>query len=221
MKEYTQSGVDPIEYIRAETLTSLEQFKLRFGVNSVIALSGGADVMGDEATRELFSEVLLATRELSPAVLTGGTKGGIPELGLRVARDLGIPTIGVFPQKGRKNALFELIDLPIETMPPNLGSPTYGTETPTFATIPDVTIIIGGSFGTLTEISTMLKFNGKKIEDHENPIYLCPVEGSGGVADMIRQLVELKPGAEVCLPTTPVRTGEEIASFMRQHLLYN
>lgn len=221
MNEYSESLPNFIEQVRLSTEQQLAEFKKKFGVNIVVSLCGGSDVLEDEKAAELFSNILQNIKELRPAVLTGGTKGGIPELGLRVAKQLEIPTIGVFPPRGRKNALFDLIDLPIESIAPNLGSPTYGTETPVFAQIPDVAVVVGGGFGTLIEVSTMLKLNTKKIDDKQNPIYICPVSESGGVADMIPSLVELKPAVAVSIPQTPLKTGEGIASFIKQHLLYN
>lgn len=49
------------------------------------------------------------------AILTGGTEGGVPEDALRIAKDYGILTIGVYPSRGAKRALGEnLIDCAIE-----------------------------------------------------------------------------------------------------------
>lgn len=38
------------------------------------------------------------------AILTGGTKGGVPEDALKIAKKYGLNTIWVYPARGAKNA---------------------------------------------------------------------------------------------------------------------
>lgn len=194
--------------------SEINAFRKSFSISIIISISGGAEEHNHAYAETAITQLIKGLKPLSFAVLTGGTEGGIPELGTKIATSLEIPTIGVFPPKAHKYALLNDLDLAIQTLPPSIGSPGFGTETPSFAQLPDYAVVIGGSYGTLAEVSTILKGNTKRIKDGKNPIYLCPLAGSGGVAELIPTLVELSPNLLSCLPLQTLTTGAAIARFI-------
>lgn len=183
-------------------------------LKAILALSGGSEEGSEDVIADILRDLILNVRDLPVAILTGGTKGGVPEIGIRVARESSVPTIGVFPSRARSYALLDDLDIAIETLPPSVGSPSFGTETPSFVNLANGIAVVGGGFGTLTEISTALKVNMGRIRKNETPIYICPIQGTGGAADIISDL----PGIEkvgLSLPHTKISTGLEAARFFR------
>lgn len=190
----------------------------RDNLKAILALSGGSEDGSEEMIVNILKDLILNVKDFPVAILTGGTEGGIPEIGIRVAREFSVPTIGVFPPRARRYALFDYLDLAIETLPPSVGNASFGTETPSFVNLANGIAVVGGSFGTLTEIATALKVNAGRIKNGETPIYICPIQGTGGVADIISSL----PGIEkvrLSLPERSITTGAEAASFFRDRLV--
>lgn len=158
--------------------------------------------------------------------MTGGTKGGVPQLGMEMAKRLDVPTIGVFPKQGRKYALLGALDIAIETSPPDIGDGIFGTEAPTFVNILDGATIIGGSYGTLTEVSTILKTNAKRARDRSRnvegalpPLYFAPIAGTGGAADLAYSLArDLGGDIGLSMPEEPATDGVAAARFIADNL---
>lgn len=206
---------DSITVHLQETQRVLDDFKRRFAISFIVSISGGAEEHNISYTYKTILQLIEGLRDTSCAILTGGTSGGIPELGTKIAKENGLPTIAIYPPKARKYVLFDFIDLPIETLPPSIGPASFGSETPSFAQLPDYAVFIGGSYGTLAEASTMMKVNTKRKKDSQKPIYLLPISGSEGVADLIPLLVQLSPELAYCLPKFKVSTGELAADFIK------
>lgn len=158
--------------------------------------------------------------------MTGGTEGGVPQLGVETARRLNVPTIGVFPKQGRKYALLDALDIAIETSPPDIGDGIFGTETPTFVNMLDGATIIGGSYGTLTEVSTILKTNAKRARDRSRnvgdalpPLYFAPIAGTGGAADLAYSIVnDTNVDIGPSIPSKPTFDGCGAAKFIMSNL---
>lgn len=222
MIEFEKRLTDRIEYHREQTELRLAKFKKNFGVKHIVSLSGGADA-SVETTRKIVRELLqqFQGHDTGVAILTGGTKGGIPEMGLEVARECGLPTVAVFPQRARteQTVRYDLIDLPIEALPPSVGKPTFGTETPTFAQIPDMAVIIGGKFGTLIEVATILKLNQSRIRHNETFIYICPILETGGIADIVLGLTILDPKLSATV-IPEIRTGFDAGKTLLRLMEY-
>lgn len=213
----TEQCEDSVDGHLERVQQALAEFRDKFAISFIVSISGGADERGGSRVHNVLEELILGLRDTSAAILTGGTKGGIPEMGIKIAKAHGLPTIGVFPPKGRKYALLDQLDLPIETLPPSVGPATFGSETPTFAQLPDYAVFYGGSFGTLVEASTMMKINAKRHRDGVEPIYLVPILGSEGVADLIPLLIQLNPDLAYCLPSLNVQSGGEAAKFIKSN----
>lgn len=207
-----------VEGHRVAVKQKLAEFKKQQGVHFIVSISGGAEEGNLLAAQTIIEEAVTLLRDLHITVLTGGTRGGIPELGIRVAKRLDIPTVGVYPPRAKKYVLFELLDLTIECLPPSYGEASFGTETPTFAQLPDASIIIGGSYGTLAEVATMLKTNSRRAKKGIRPVYLCPISNTGGVADLFPTLLTLSSDTREWTSTAPVYTGIEAAGFIKGKL---
>ena len=114
-----------------------------------------------------------------------------------------------------------LLDLAIEISPPDIGEGIFGTETPSFVNMLDGAMIIGGEYGTLTEAATILKVNTKRVRDRsrgqsvKHPIYLAPIAGSGGAADIIYSTIRVMDcDTGDCIPNNPIYSGSEAADFI-------
>jgi len=210
---------------REKTKWAVANFRARFDIEAVIGISGGADERNVEQTTVIILDFLSNLRDRRVAIVSGGTSGGIPELATVIAKQLNLPTVGVFPRDGRKSALLDQLDLAIESLPPSLGKAGFGTETPTFIDILHGMIIIGGEFGTLVEVATALKINKDRLRKELPIIYLCPIQGTGGIADIVRVLPVIKIRDNYlpkdCLPEEDVYTGIDAARFLRRKLFEN
>lgn len=178
----------------------LEYFCRQYGVTFIVAVIGSLSEMNLEKATTDITTIVSALRTLSCAVLTGGTRGGVPELATTIAQQHTVPTIGVFPPNAQQDQLAEL-SLAIETLPPSVGVPTFGTETATLVQLPKYAVVIGGAMGTLAEVATMLKINRRRLSKKEQPIEILPIHGTGGVADMMSQIVQLSPELAHCVIT--------------------
>jgi predicted Rossmann-fold nucleotide-binding protein len=196
---------------------SVNRLLLENNLRAILAISGGAEEESLDSTCQIISDLIINTKDIPVAILTGGTKGGVPEIGIQIARKSSVPTIGVYPPQGRQHALLNDLDIAIETLPPLFGRAGFGTETPTFINLANGIAVIGGGFGTLTEVSAACKINVDRNKKQESPIYICPISGTGGVADIIQSL----PGMERIknsFPTTSINNGKDAAKFFRANL---
>lgn len=178
---------------RREVAEALHWFRQEFLVTYVIAVLGGAKQDNLIYAHAALSELMRGLRGTTAAVLTGGTKGGIPELAITLARENDLPTLAVRPPSGAKYAL-DKVDLVIQTPLPSVGSGTFATETPTLTRLPDYAIVFGGGDGTAAEVTTIGKFNSKRVKDGQEPVRVLPIEHSGGVASVLQELGKVCPG---------------------------
>ena len=197
-------------------------------VRYVVGMSGDADPDKQILTQDIIEEFATHFIGGNYAILTGGTEGGVPQMGVETAKRLGIPTIGVFPKQGTKYTLLSQLDLAIETSPPDIGDGTFGTETPAFVNMLDGATVIGGGYGTLTEISTILKTNTKRARDRsrglpdtQDPIYFAPITSTGGAAASVYNLTHNLGGdmeTSLGMPISPATDGHDAAKFIYDRL---
>lgn len=218
-----------IEAVRAETVAKVESFLQSNGLMYVVALIGDSETSGAIGMRNTgiiteFMENLSSRQQY--AIQTGGTSGGVPELGTKIARQFGMATIGVYPAAVRNYALPEPADLVIETPDLVFGRTSFGTETPTFVNMLSGAVLLGGSFGTRAEVSSILRTNKSRQatlrrdpNTSERPIYLCPVAGTGRSADeLVRLSIDEDIGECLPAPRNSVTTGLEAATFINNKL---
>lgn len=204
------------ELERAELQEILRSFRIQYSVKRIVGILGGSDAAA-VSQRSLVQEFLSGMDDFRVGVLSGGTKGGLPQIAVEEAKSFGLPSIGVFPSDRRKLALLDQLDLAIETPPPLVGNADFGTETPTLVRIPDAVVVISGGVGTLTEVATILKMNKGLLKKGFVPVYIVPIYGSGGVADHVHLLLEIDD-IRRSLPSFLVRNGSDAALFLRSVL---
>lgn len=196
---------------------AIAEFKQKFAVSYIVSISGSADKKYEKLAEDEITCLVKGLKKSNSkfAVLSGGTKTGVPEIATQVARKNDIPTIGVFPPKARSSGdvLYDILDLPIETLAPSIGKPGFGTETPSFAQLPDYAVFIGGGLGTAMEACMMLKLNKSRIEKHEVPIFICPI-GSDRATELIPLLASLEPILASCLAIN-LLSGSDAAEYIK------
>jgi len=225
-----------------EDFTSrVEAFKKDRGVHFILAFSGGADdssplfqhivdslkedgtpnadALVSKAKKEYIAnivrEVLLPLRGYRLAILTGGTAWGVPAVAIETAKELGFPTIGVFPLTAslkKSNMLPDgSLDLTV-CVHPFVGTSQWGDESAIFTKLLDAVIIIGGGAGTMVEVAHLLKQNEKKGTTK----HLIPIYGTGGTADKVSFFPGKPETMARCVPQKPIVSGTDACEYLKQ-----
>lgn len=77
--------------------------------------------------------------------------------------------------------------------------------------------MLGGEFGTQIEVATILKTNKARHGNDQLPIYLCPLAGTGGVADATYEAHKIADVYDA-LPNPPITNGADAAEFISHKL---
>lgn len=183
----------------------------------IIAFSGGSSEELESRVKELVEQAVSEFRGLNVAILTGGTKWGVPKYATQKAKDLALPVIGVYPSRGAKYALNNL-DFALE-VPPRFHDSEWGDETEVFAKLAQGVVMIGGSFGTAIEFSHIMKANERRIKNNIEPVYIAPlsIPGANSFADLVYQF-SIKPEMRICIPEIKPSSGHDAASFLIKNL---
>ncbi|MBI5306656.1 hypothetical protein HZB04_03685 [Candidatus Wolfebacteria bacterium] len=207
-------------------------FKKEYGIHNIIAFSGGADIElngipSDDPIQEQYKKFITALEEriigycigkfrgYQIAILTGGTKWGIPKTATFTAKKFGLKTIGIYPLIGKKHALDKnMFDLEI-CVEHLFGESRWGDESPIFANLLDGVVVFSGGAGTLIECTHVLKIN-EALKKSGLPLkYIVPISGTGGVADGL-PFVWAKPEIRfLCMPSFRIITGLQVADILR------
>lgn len=188
------------------------------GIKRIIAFSGGADDKLESAVQSVVEQSLDVLCNYPVAILSGGTKWGLPKYASTIAKRKSLPTLGVYPLRGKKHSLGTELDFPIE-IGPRYGSSEWGDESEIFAKLANGVEIIGGGFGTLIEFSHIMKSNEGKIKSGIEPVYIAPVRfpDVNSVADVAYNFCR-KPELTTCFPEKEIISGEEAARFLVEKL---
>ncbi|MBI5358196.1 hypothetical protein HZB69_01030 [Candidatus Amesbacteria bacterium] len=172
-----------------------QKFKEGKSISHTLGVIGGSSEEDLSSQKNLLIEgcKLIQTKIGNFGIISGGTRKGVPDLALDIGRELGIPTIGVFPQEKAKYVASEKIDFAIPVPSQLLSQVTWGIETSTLVSIPDVFILIGGEWGTLTEVSMIMKRNNSLVRHGIPPVPLISLAGSGKLADSLEQIIQIFP----------------------------
>lgn len=228
-----------IEITIGDVSKHIKEFKKRNAIDKIIAFSGGSDEKETEV-KSIVDEALQKLKNFSVAILTGGTKFGIPQFATQSAKNLNIKIIGILPIVGRKHALpSDDFDLQIFVAPSfagSLDSPNiphrdlttndysqsfWGDESPLFAKLADAMIVIGGGSGTLIEIAHAMKINETLIKPDSPrlPIFIVPVLGVSGVSEVINFLPFKENVRQKVLPISErIFTGRQASDFLIRKL---
>lgn len=214
----------------------VEDFKHLHGLHKIIAFSGGADselsgVSKDDPLQlqyqeyavaleaRFIGEAILKLQGFRIAILTGGTKWGVPKTAVMEAKRNRLQTIGIFPLTGEKHALgSDVLDLSI-CIEPFSGESRWGDESPVFTNLLDGVIVYGGGAGTLTECAHILKINEALLKSGKDSLkYIVPISGTGGVADGL-PFIWAKPEVRYrCMPQERVTNGARAAEIIIEQL---
>lgn len=213
----------------------IESFIKNHGIHKVIAISGGSDAVLNgvpeddplqaqyqEFTRSfeerIIDQFIGKLRGYLIAILTGGTKWGVPKTATIIAKKYGIKTIGIYPLVGKKYALGDnLLDLSI-CVEPQYGASRWGDESPIFTNLLDSTIVFSGSAGTLVECAHILKINEDLRKKNQPLKYIVPISGTGGVADGLSFIWAKPEIRSECMPNFRVQNGFQAADIIREKL---
>lgn len=154
----------------------------------------------EERVTRIIRDCLLKFKDLNGkiAILTGGTKGGVPEWATKISKEMGFKTIGIYPLVGKKYFLGnQYVDFSFCVEPIYQDADTkhlfsidscWGDESSLFAKLLDSVIVIGGAAGTLIEVAYILKLNKEIMKGktrYPRLKYIVPISGFGGVSEGI------------------------------------
>lgn len=214
----------------------IENFMKNNGIHKIIAISGGSDAIlsgvpeGDllQAQYKEFSrsfeervidQFIGKLRGYLIAILTGGTKWGVPKTANIIAKKYGIKTIGIYPLVGKKHALGDdILDLSI-CVEPRYGASRWGDESSIFTNLLDGAIVFSGGAGTLIECAHILKINEDLRKKNQPLKYIVPISGTGGVTDGLSFIWSKPEIRSECMPNFRVYNGFQAADLIREKLV--
>lgn len=189
------------------------------GIEYFIAFSGGSNVPEEKIDQILSDAFHHLAGYSNVAIITGGTKGGLPGGAALAAQESGLITYGIFPETGSKYAVREQLTR-VEIVEPRFGRSEWGDEAEIFAKLANGVVMIEGANGTLIEYAHLMKINERRLkaDSEQSPIYIAPVEGLGGVSEIIRSHLIFKPGLEAVLPDKPITNGGVAIDYLIEKL---
>ena len=208
----------------SEQLTkSIATFKYENGISKLIAVCGGSLVAG-LGQEKVLADVFAQLQPFAPhvAILTGGTRGGLPEAATKLAHQYGLQVLAVVPACAKPANLMREVACRIQVESLVVNS-TWGSESAVLMNIADGLVLMGGGAGTLTELANALKINEGRLRAPPltkgyAPIMIAPVSGYGGVADLLPALLAnsiIKQSLwETCFPPATLHNGAEAATYL-------
>jgi len=189
-----------------------KEFMSKNGLGYVIGFSGGSD-KEENQVQNIIEESMTYLKSKPVVILTGGTKYGVPRIATEIAKDYGLKTIGVMPQRGEKSAVGGL-DLVLIAQP-RVGSSEYGDESEIFAKLCNGVEIIGGSSGTKIEFNHIMKINDRRLNPkyNETPIYVAPIASISGFSSQIHGSDEARKFPQV-IPSEIIMNGKDAAEYL-------
>lgn len=227
--------------------SAIPTFLSEKGIEQVIAFSGGAASVPSEFGEDIRSALQDASKKfeqsvvrdalekLRPyrdkiAILTGGTRYGVPATASSIAKETGFFTIGIFPSAGEEKALSgDILDLRVRVdICEDFRADTaehraqfrsdWGDESPHFAKTLDGVIVFGGRAGTMIEVAHLLKTNERRHKHKQKPKMIVPILASGGMAEATPYLPANPEVRDWCMPDRIVRSGADAAQILEHRL---
>ena len=194
----------------------ISEFTASRSIQKIIGFSGGSDD-NEEMLRYQVRNAMNFLVNKPIAILSGGTKYGMPRIACEEAKRLNLPTIGVMPSRAVEKKQ-DILDLDFRIIvPPRCGNSEFGDESEVFAKIADGIIYLGGMYGTLIEYAHVMKINQGRVKKGGKIVYVAPIQGFGGVSEFAMTL-PMPEEFKKCLPENPVHSGEDAASYLLQML---
>lgn len=214
----------------------VDDFLKDYGIGKIIAFSGGADSelsnvpgndplqidykkFSDKKEKRIIGDAIEMFNSMRIAILTGGSKWGVPKTAATLAKKHGLTTIGVYPLCGKKHALSDdFLDLSI-CVEPMFKESRWGDESSIFAKLLNGVIVYSGGSGTLIEISHILKMNEAILKYQDVPLkIIVPLSGTGGVAGGLPFIWAKQHVKKACFPDKEISKGNEAADFLIKKL---
>lgn len=195
----------------------LAVFRAQHAGKRFIAISGGADAQTETAAHD-FLDAFFAELPIDRVVLiTGGTRGGIPEYATMAGKAQGFPVIGIVPERAvGTDKILPVLDL-VVSVEPRYGASEWGDESELFVKLADAIIFLGGNWGAALEFTRAMKINTGRVRHREPPIYLIPVLSFVGIPSALwtqaHTSIELM---QACFPDAPTSAPHEAAAFLRE-----
>lgn len=181
-------------------------------VQFAVGFSGGYRD-NEEYAKKLIEQSMKVYQNQPVAILTGGTDWNIPGDATTIAKDYGLPVIGVLPQTGEKH---KASGIDLELVIPSLyGQSEWCDESQLFAKISDGIELIGGGPGAGVEIFQAMKISLDRIHDNKRPIFIAPITGFGGIESVVYNspFVNTK-----YMPEKPFEDGTSAANYLLENL---
>ena len=187
-------------------------FLRRNDIRHVIGFSGGYRD-NEEHARKVIEQSMTVYKGHPIAILTGGTDWNIPGDATAIAKDHGLPVIGVLPETGEKHKASGL-DLEV-VVPPLYAQSEWCDESQLFVKISNGIEVIGGGPGTGVEIFQAMKISLDRVYDKQMPIFIAPIAGFGGIEEVLYKspFVNTK-----FMPEKPFEDGTAAAKYLLENL---
>jgi predicted Rossmann-fold nucleotide-binding protein len=188
-------------------------FKEKENIEHIIGFCGSSDNSNKELVEQIIQDSMIYFRNKDIAILTGGTCFGAVKVANEIAKDYGLKTIGIVPQRGEKY-LLPALDLKV-SIPSRYGNSEFGDESEVFVKACDALEIIGGSTGTAIEFYHALKINERRLNPkyNEKPIIIAPLANVEGFSKTIYSLPQIKNMTNA-IPNSPIMYGGDAAKFI-------
>lgn len=194
-----------IETDRTKNEKTFKEFREKYGITHCLGIIGASNFNASKDDYLLLESAFSILRQNygQTAIISGGTKGGIPEFAVNFAFSKNIPTVGVLPDAGKKYSLPGL-DLDIVVPPPILGDIIWGSETPVLASLVDTVFVFGGEWGTLIEIATIVKNQKYRERKGLPPVKIICFPPKAPLYNLLSDAAENLPYAEqIFIPESP------------------
>lgn len=202
----------------------LETFLAAHGHAFRLAISGGAKAGQISGVFSWLQTIVGPLRNEHILAITGGTRSGVPGAAACVThRELGLPILGVLPERGQEYAASEFTDADpklgeacLVTVPPVYGVSMWGDESPLFVRLADAILVLGGEWGTTVELALALKVNVGRVEKRKPPIHIVPVEAFPGPAQYLASAPWISDEVRhASFPSQPLESVEAVTQHLR------
>ncbi|MCK5026426.1 MAG: hypothetical protein KAS15_07540 [Nanoarchaeota archaeon] len=181
-------------------------------IQHVISFSGGYRDNKDQA-RKNIEQSMKVYQGHPVAILTGGTEWNIPGDATAIAKDYGLPVIGVLPEIGGKHKV-KAMDLEL-VIPPLYAQSEWCDESQLFAKISDGIELIGGGPGAGVEIFQAMKISLDRVYGRKTPIFIAPITGFGGIEEVLYKSLCVN---SKFMPEKPFQDGTAAANYLLEKL---
>jgi predicted Rossmann-fold nucleotide-binding protein len=179
----------------------IDEFLQREDVTYTIWFIGGGEC-SEAKVRDLVDGAMEVFQNESVGIVTGGTDDGLPAIAAESAKEHGLPTLGILPERATKFRLEAYNDYLIY-VPPRYGESRWGDESEIGAKLTDGVIMIGGGVGTEAEYA---------LSQKEAPIPIVAIDGTGGLSDRLNREPDYQESDTT--PSKPISEGKSAAEFI-------